>query len=128
MSNNVNEHAEIIANLVFHSYPHKAMGFNPNEPHAEDCEGCLINAEVAKLVVKLNALSDVEKTLSELEEVKKELSILKLDRWRAFEYAGVAEEGPLAVLVAGLLNERKHFSRLLQTIKNDINSIASKIH
>ena len=125
----VNEHAEIIRNSVFHSYPYNRMGFKPDAPHAEDCEGCLINAEVYKLVTKLNALSNVEKIIDELENERKERQALTTDRNLAFEIAGLnAEgEGSISDLVIMLIDERDRLIQLLATIRTDIIKINNKM-
>lgn len=129
MSEEVNEHAEIIANAVFHSYPFKKMGrgFNASEPHSEDCSGCLINAEVEKLVTKLNTLSPVEKIIEQLNHEKKEANTLRADRFRAFDKAGINEEGSVTDLVGKLVDERNHLISLLQEIKKDMKFILTKI-
>lgn len=103
----VHEHAEIVRNNVFHTYPFTKMlaGFNPDAPHAEDCGGCLINAEVDKLVEKLEKLSNPEKIVEELEHEKEERRLLTLDRWTAFEKAGLPEEGSVTDLVERLMHE-----------------------
>lgn len=50
------EHTNLIRAMAFHSYPHKSFGLNPDEPHAEDCEGCIINREAEHILEKVNRL------------------------------------------------------------------------
>lgn len=123
----VNEHAKIIADHVFHSFPYNQMIPNFKGPHAEDCEGCIVNTEVEKLVAKLNALSPVEEIIAELEEEKEKRHILTEDRWNAFDKAGVAKEGSIADLVASLVAERDRLIRLLEVIDNDLWNIRNMI-
>lgn len=129
MSEEVNEHAEIIANTVYHSYPYNKIGkgFTGSEPHSEDCGGCLINAEVDKLVAKLNALSRVEKIIEQLNHEKAERNALRVDRFRAFDKAGVTEEGSVADLVGTLVDERDRLNSLLKEIKHDMQYILRQI-
>lgn len=123
----VSEHAEIIKDTVFHSYPHNSIGFKSDAPHAEDCGGCIINAEVEKLVTKLNDLSDTVKIKAELAEVKMELEDHKLDRWRAFERANVIADGPVVDLVDTLIDQLNRFAHLVQTAGIDVDDIAERL-
>lgn len=123
----VNEHAKIIADHTFHSFPYKQLIPNFKGPHAEDCEGCIIESEVEKLVSKLNALSPVEEIVAELNEEKERRRTLGVDRHRAFDRAGVPEAGTVADLVATLVDERDQLIHLLEVIDNDLQLIRSKI-
>jgi hypothetical protein len=122
----MNEHVKNIQDLVFHSYPYNRLGFSPNTPHAEDCEGCRINEEVKKLVYKLDALSPVEKIVEELKNEKELRESHDRDRNTAFKIAGVERES-VSDLVTELVEERNHLRRLLETVKIDINNISKKI-
>lgn len=123
----INEHAKIIADHVFHSFPYNQFKPNFKGPHAEDCEGCIVNAEVEKLVDKLNLLSPVEEILAELEKEREKRKTLTEDRWNAFDNAGVPKEGSIADLVATLIAERDRLIRLLEDIDNDLWIIRNKI-
>lgn len=123
----VDEHAKIIADHVFHSFPYFQMKPNFKGPHAEDCEGCIVNAEVEKFVAKLKALSPIEKIVAELEKEKEQRRALTVDRWHAFDKAGVAEEGSVTDLVESLVNERARLTRLIEEINNDLDRIRNKI-
>lgn len=124
----VNKHAKIIQDTVFHTYPYIPSGmFKPDTPHSEDCGGCLINAEVDKLVAELNALSPIEKIVEELKNEKEKRKALMLDCDKAFEKANVSKEGSVSELVAELVDDRDRLIRLLRAIKTDINNIAFKM-
>ena len=123
-----NEHAKIIADHVFHSFPLNKFIPNFKGPHAEDCEGCIINAEVEKLVAKLNILSPVEEILAELEKEKEKRRMLAEDRWSSFDRAGVPREGSVADLVATLVDERDRLTRLLKVIDTNLRIIRTKIN
>jgi hypothetical protein len=126
----MNEHVQVIQDLVFHSYPYNRMGFKPDAPHAEDCEGCRINAEVKKLVRKLEALEPVETIVAELKNEKAMREALLLDRRQAFEVARVpGQVGGRSItdLVGDLVDERNRLTQLLKTIKSDVNNIAQKL-
>lgn len=122
----MNEHVRVIQDLVFHSLPYNRMIINPNTPHAEDCEGCLINAEVKKLVRELDALSPVRAIVAELKEEKEARRALTLDREQAFKNAGV-DSGSVSDLVAGLMHDREMLTQKLERIKGDVNNIAKKL-
>lgn len=128
MAEKMNEHAEIIKNTVFHTLPYNKWMVNENDPHAEDCGGCIINAEVEKLVAKLDALSPVEDIVAQLEREKEERRLLVLDRLRAFKKAGIAEEGPIEDLVVILVAERDLLRSQLQEIKRDVGNISEKLY
>ncbi len=123
----LNKHAERIRNTVFHSYPYNRVGLKPDSPHADDCEGCLINSEVDILVTQLNALSHVEDIVENLKRETELRKLLSDERRDAFKIADVAEEGSVAELVRDLVDERDRLLRLLHTIRNDISDIEKKI-
>jgi len=123
MRKDVNEHAKIIQDTVFHTYPYNRIGFKSDAPHAEDCGGCIINAEVEKLVVKLEALSDTVKIAARLEASNTERERLRLDRGRAFEKAGVVINGPVSDLVETIINDRDQLAEQLRQIKAELNTI-----
>jgi hypothetical protein len=123
-----NEHAEIIANTVYHTFPFDIQGFKSDAPHSDDCGGCLINAEVAKLVEKLDSLSHVEDVLAQLEHEKEERRKLTLDRWEAFEKAGAVDNGgSVSDLVRELVDERDRLLGLVQEVKSDMNFTLKRI-
>jgi hypothetical protein len=122
----MNKHAEIIQNTVYHTYPYHLTGmFNPDEPHSEDCGGCLINTEVKKLVAELERLSHVENVIAELEHEKIARAMLSLERHQAFEKAGVVENGSVVDLVAALVDERDLLASQLHRIKSKIHILIS---
>jgi hypothetical protein len=127
----VNKHAEIIANTVYHVYPYRVGfptgGFDPKTPHADDCGGCLINAEVKKLVDKLNTLSPVEEIIAELKEAKNTIKTLVEDISKAFEIAGLTEESSVTSLVETLVWEQNRLTRLLEGVKQDLNITIKKL-
>lgn len=123
----VNKHVQIIADHVFHSFPYKQFKPNFKGPHAEDCEGCIVNAEVEKLVAKLKILSPVEEILAELEREKEKRRTLIDDRWNAFDKAGVPKKGLIADLVADLIAERNRLLHLVESIDNNLLNIRNKI-
>ena len=123
----MNEHAEIIANTVFHTFPYNMLVPNFKGPHAEDCGGCIINAEVAKLVHKLNMLSPVEDIIAELEKEKEKREALTQDRWDAFDKAGVEKAGSVAELVEDLVAQRNRLLHLVEAIDIDLEGIRDKI-
>jgi Zn-finger protein len=124
----VNVHANIIADTVFHTFPYNKMIPNFKGPHAEDCGGCIINAEVEKLVNELSALSPVKKIVAELEDKKDELQLLMLDRRQAFEKAGVTEEGSITDLVTTLVHERDRLASVINTLRDSINTTAKVLN
>lgn len=127
----MNEHAEVIANTVYHTFPYSVGfplgGFGPETPHADDCGGCLINAEVKKLVDKLNELSPMEEIVANLEAANQTVETLSFEISRAFEIAGVPEEGTVTSLVGLLVTQRAHLTSLLEDIKKDLNITISKL-
>ena len=125
--NDVNKRAEIIRNSVSHSFPYNKMIPNFEGPHSEDCEGCLINAEVEILVAELNRLSPVEKIIEELEHEKKLRKLLSKEQHLAYEKAGVDEKGSIADLVSILVEDRNRLDNLLQIINNDLNILQIKL-
>lgn len=130
MSNSeINRHAEIIRDNVFHTFPFNRMIPNFKGPHAEDCGGCIIEAEVDKLVTKLNALSHVEDIIAELEQVKHGRKLLSDERHLAFEKAGVNADGKsITDLVESLVKERDHLHNLIEYIRNNMNNILIKVN
>lgn len=129
MNDAVNEHVEIIKKTAFHTYPFNFLTFNPNDPHTEDCGGCIINAEVDKLVDKLNEFSHVEDIIAQLEEVQEEKRLLKLDRVYAFRKAGKnVGDGTITDLVTELIDERDALISKLQEIKKGIGNISESLY
>ena len=123
----VDEHAKIIADHVFHSFPYKQFIPNFKGAHAEDCEGCIVEAEVAKLVAKLKELSPVEDIIAELERQKEARRVLVTDRRHAFEKAKLVEYGTVTDLVADLIKERDRLLHLVDEINHDLETIRNKI-
>lgn len=50
------EHTNLIRAMAFHSFPHRSFGLNPDQPHSEDCEGCVINREAQHILNKVEHL------------------------------------------------------------------------
>jgi hypothetical protein len=123
----VNEHAEIIANTVYHTFPYNMLIPNFKGPHADDCGGCLINAEVKKLVDKLNELSPVEEIIANLEESNNNLETLRADKSLAFRLADFREDGSISYLVTNLVSERDRLARLLESTKRELNTTIRKL-
>jgi hypothetical protein len=125
---NINEHAEIIANHVFHSFPYKQLIPNFKGPHAEDCEGCVVEAEVEKLVTKLNSLSHVEDIIADLERERHLRELLSEERHLAFKKAGIDSDGKsVTELVESLVEERDRLRSLLSYVRDNIGDLHYKI-
>jgi len=132
----VNEHAKIIADTVFHTFPYNQMIPNFQGPHAEDCGGCIINAQVEVLVAELDRLSPIKSIVADLENKKKELELLTLDRRRAFEKAGitefkkagVAEEDSITDLVTSLVRKHDQLVRVIKAVRNGTNTTAELLN
>lgn len=118
-----NEHETIIKNTVFHTFPYSMMIPNFEGPHAEDCGGCIINAEVEKLVAELNRLSPVKEIIAELEAAKKKIETLTEDRRKAFFIANRPDEGAVAGLVAVLVSERDQLDHVRKTIESTLKKL-----
>lgn len=123
----VNQHVERIRDSVFHSYPYQSIPVTSDTPHAEDCEGCLINREVTELVNIISELIDVKIIMTELEHERKAREMLSTERHEAFKRAGVPEEGSVADLVGSLVDGQYRLSNLLHTITRDLSSTVEKL-
>jgi patatin-like phospholipase/acyl hydrolase len=121
------EHADIVRKMVWHKFDNNKFGLNINNPHAEDCEGCVIEAEVTKLTDKLRALAPMERIMTELKEEKKNRKALEKDRERAFVKAGLVEEGLVSDLVVMLMESNDRLRNQIKVFKNDINAIAREL-
>ena len=126
----VNKHAEIIKEQVFHTFPYGAFIPNFKGPHADDCPGCIIEAELQILVDKIAELSPVEDILAELglEKMKNEAHVE--DRKNAFTRAGMEDSKTMTLLelVGMLVNDRDRLTRLLDTVSSDLNVVTSNIN
>lgn len=125
----VNKHAEIIKQQVFHTFPYNAFIPNFKGPHADDCPGCIIEAELKILVDKIAELSPVEDIVEELEREKAKNAVYTEARESAFAIADVEDDGTrsLVDLVESLVNERDRLDGFLTTILEDLNEVTSKL-
>lgn len=123
-----NEHAKIIYDHVFHSFPYNQFIPNFRGEHAEDCEGCIIEAEVDKLVAKLESLSHVEDVIAELERERDLRKLLSDERHQAFVKAGVDDEGQsIANVVETIVNQRNDYRGLLASVRESIKFLLHQI-
>ena len=124
----VNESAQKIRDQVFHTFPFGTFRPNFKGPHADDCPGCIIEAELDKLVEKLNELAPVEKIIAELDDEKAKVESYKEDRSKAFIIGGLREEGSVASLVAIFVSEKDRLTHLLGVVKNDLTETVRKLN
>lgn len=121
----VNKHAEIIKGAVYHTFPYNMLVPNFKGPHAEDCPGCIIEAELKILVDKIAELSPTEDIIEELEEEKRKNKAHVEDRTNALARAGLGDAADidLVELVGSLVDERDRLTGRLDMVLNELNSI-----
>ena len=126
---NVNKHAEIIKEQVFHTFPYNAFIPNFKGPHADDCPGCIIEAELQILVDKIAELSPVEDIVEELEREKAKNAVYIEARQNAFDRAGVYYNNTttLVELVGDLVDERNRLARILTLVSDDLTATKNRI-
>lgn len=106
-SEEIDKHVEIIRNSVYHAFPYNQLVPNFKGPHAENCEGCIIEAEVDILAAKLRSLWYVEEIKLNLKREQELRTLLSNERHHAFNRAGIEDKGQsIADLVGSLVDER----------------------
>lgn len=123
-----NVHLEIIYKNTFHSFPYQKMHINFDGPHAEDCEGCIIEAEATKLVQELESLSHVEELKADLQRERELRQVLSDERHEALKAAGVNDHGQSVAEVVGyIVREQDRLERLLRYVEEDVNDLVQKM-
>ena len=123
----VNTHAEKIKEQVFHTFPYNMLVPNFKGPHADDCPGCIIEAELQILVDKIAELSPVEDIIAKLETAENVIKTLKSDNSRAHDIAGVIERGQVDSLVRDIVEERDRLSDLFVEVSKDLKALVRKV-
>ena len=125
----VNKHAETIKEQVFHTFPYNQFIPNFQGPHADDCPGCIIEAELQILVDKIAELSPVEDIVAELEDAKRKNEIHRKARENALAIAGLHEDSPSALVevVGNLVSEKDRLTRILTLVSDDLTATKNRI-
>ena len=123
----VNKHAEIIKEHVYHTFPYNTLVPNFKGPHAEDCGGCIIEAELQILVDKIAELSPTEDIIEELKTARNVIRTLKSDNSRAYDIAGVIERGSVDSLVRDLVEERNNLTQVLKKVTDDLDAVMNTL-
>lgn len=120
-SEEIDKHVEIIRNSVYHAFPYNQLVPNFKGPHAENCEGCIIEAEVDILVAELRSLSRVEEIIADLNREKELRHLLSEERHKALELAGISDETlSVADVVIQLIEERDQLQRAAEKLKKQL--------
>ena len=125
----VNTHAEKIKEQVFHTFPYNQFIPNFQGPHADDCPGCIIEAEVQILVDKIAELSPVEDIIAKLEAEKLKNKTYMNDRRNAFKRVGAEGNTTMTVtqLVEIVVEERDNLNQILKTVTDDLDAVMNTL-